>query len=233
MLSVGAIVGFTIAAVLAARAAPKVKEELDSLELPEEQKARVVEKVKTAIPHYATPVGIGLISAGMVLGANQISSKRLGAVTTAYILTKDQLLRFKDQTKIAVGDKKFEHISSAARVPEGELEPPNDILRKNGTIVYDTFSDRWFDVPDLETVKQLINELNAKLFLGEEAQIDLNDFYWELGLNQIKYGNNLGWTPDSGGIKVYFDAKLHKDRPIVTMSFEIEPKHYYHELLRG
>ena len=93
----------------------------------------------------------------------------------------------------------------------------------------DSMSGRYFK-SDMESIKQAINKLNRRRTY--ENYISLNEFYGEIGLNDVKNGELLGWNIDSGLIEPTFSTCLTEDgRPCIVLDFMVEPRYDYDKLL--
>ena len=47
--------------------------------------------------------------------------------------------------------------------------------------------------------------------MRDEMYISLNEFYYAIGLDGIKVGEDLGWNIDTGYIELDFSSQLAKD----------------------
>ena len=60
-----------------------------------------------------------------------------------------------------------------------------------------------------------------------EIYISLNEFYYEIGLNDIEIGNTLGWCIDGGFIDIDFSSQLADDgTPCLVIGHHVAPKYY-------
>ena len=58
--------------------------------------------------------------------------------------------------------------------------------------------------------------------------ISLNEFYYELGLDGTKIGDELGWNVTTGLIDLDFSAQLDTDGvPCIVIDYMIAPKRGY------
>lgn len=88
---------------------------------------------------------------------------------------------------------------------------------------YDALTGRYFKA-DVEKIRQIVNEFNRNLM--NDGFISLNEFYYELGLSDVKLGDLLGWDIDKGLIEAEFSSCLTEDnKPCLVMDFNIYPKY--------
>ena len=81
---------------------------------------------------------------------------------------------------------------------------------------------------DIDALKKIENELNRRMF--SESYISLNDFYYEVGLDGVDAGEDLGWNIDKGYIDLDFSSQLSSDgQPCLVVSFNIPPKYEYYK----
>ena len=58
-----------------------------------------------------------------------------------------------------------------------------------------------------------------------ESFISLNEFYNELGLSNIKLGEEMGWHIDKGMIDISFSAQLtDNEEPCLVLNYELTPR---------
>ena len=68
--------------------------------------------------------------------------------------------------------------------------------------------------------------------MRDEMYVSLNDFYYEVGLDNIKIGDELGWNIDNGYIDLSFSSQLASDRtPSLVIDYSIAPRYNFSELM--
>ena len=61
--------------------------------------------------------------------------------------------------------------------------------------------------------------------INGEDYISLNEFYYELGLDSVSIGDELGWNISSGTIELDFSAQLDTDGvPCIVIDYMVAPK---------
>ena len=91
------------------------------------------------------------------------------------------------------------------------------------------FSGRYFK-SDIEKIKKAECELNRQML--DDMYVSLNDFYYEIGLDSVKLGDELGWNVDSGYIDLSFSSQLASDgTPCLVIDYSVAPRYDYRNLL--
>ena len=67
----------------------------------------------------------------------------------------------------------------------------------------------------------------------DEQYVSLNDFYYEIGLDNIPLGDELGWTIDdgrAGRIDLYFTSQLTPEGvPCLVINYRVQPRKGYYK----
>ena len=83
---------------------------------------------------------------------------------------------------------------------------------------------------DIDKLKKAENELNRQM--RDEMYISLNDFYYEVGLEPIKLGDDLGWNIDNGYIDLRFSSQLATDgTPCLVIDYGYGPRYDFRGLM--
>lgn len=60
--------------------------------------------------------------------------------------------------------------------------------------------------------------------------VSLNDFYYKIGLDNTKIGDDLGWNIENGLIELHFSSQLAADgTPCLVMDYQVAPKYDYNK----
>lgn len=199
----------------------KKKEELET------DKLSVKEVVKTTWKCYISSAVVSLASAGCIIGAGTINSKHTAVLATAYTLSETKLKEYQDKVIEIVGEEKEKDIRQAVNQERVEKTPVQEIIITDGgnDLCYDVFTGRYFKT-DAHKIRKAEEELNRRL--RSEMYISLNEFYYELGLESVKLGDELGWSIDDGYIEVEFDSRLTKDaKPCIVLDYNVAPRYEY------
>lgn len=228
------IAGMITTTVLAVKATPKalslIESKKEELELTESEKLRPIETIKATWKCYIPTVVTGVSSVACLVGASSVNARRNAALATAYNLSAAALSEYKEKVLETVGEKKEQIIRNKVAEEKVNKEPVNQsaiIVSGNGnTRCFDTITKRRF-TSDIETIRRIVNELNRRMVNGDDY-ISLNEFYYELGLDGTKIGDELGWNVTTGLIDLDFSAQLDTDGvPCIVIDYMLAPKRGY------
>lgn len=227
------IAGMITTTILAVKATPKALDLISDAEYEKydddgnREALTKVEVVKAAWKPYIPAAVTGVTSVACLIGASSVNAKRNAALATAYNLTATAFSEFKEATLETVGEKKEQIIRNKVAEERINKEPANQstiIMTSNGeTRCFDTITKRRFK-SDIEAIKKIVNELNRRMVNGEDY-ISLNEFYYELGLDGVSIGDDLGWNVTRGLIELDFSAQLDTDgTPCIVIDYAVAPK---------
>lgn len=228
------IAGMIITTVMAVRATPKAlilieerKEEIGA------EKLEAMDMVKTAWACYIPAAITGTLSVACLIGASSVNARRNAALATAYTLSESALKDYQGKVIEMFGEKKNEAVKDAIAKDKVEKNPVVTreviITEKGNTLCYDAISGRYFK-SDIEKIKKAECELNRQML--DDMYVSLNDFYYEIGLDSVKLGDELGWNVDSGYIDLSFSSQLASDgTPCLVIDYSVAPRYDYRNLL--
>lgn len=228
------IAGMITTTVMAVRATPK------ALILIEERKEKIgaekleaMDMIKTAWACYIPAAITGTLSVACLIGASSVNARRNAALATAYTLSESALKDYQGKVIEMFGDKKNEAVKDAVAKDKVEKNPVITreviITEKGNTLCYDAISGRYFK-SDIEKIKKAECELNRQML--DDMYVSLNDFYYEIGLDSVKLGDELGWNVDSGYIDLSFSSQLASDgTPCLVIDYSVAPRYDYRNLL--
>ena len=222
------IVGMCSSIVMAIKDTPKVlrlieeKEEeleVDSLE--------PIDILKTVWKCYLPTAITFVCSSAVIISANVVQAKRHAAIAAAYELCEGAMREYKNKTIEVVGEKKEQTIMDAIAKDKVEEHPvPAEkreiiITGSGNTLCLDSISGRYF-YSDIERIRKIENFLNKRLL--DDMYITLNEVYYELGLDEIKIGDALGWDINKGLIELSFSSQLAQDdTPCLVIGYRNPP----------
>lgn len=168
-----------------------------------------------------------------IIGASAVNYKRNAALGAAYALSERTLIRYRDKVIDTLGERKEHEIRDQIAQDEVNNNQPSPkqiiVTSKGNTLCKDMISGRYFK-SDIETIKQTINKLNRRLTY--DHYISLNELYGELGLDDIKNGDLMGWNLDNGLIEPSFNACITEDdEPCIVFDVSISPKYDFDKLM--
>lgn len=226
------IAGMVATTIMAVRATPKAILLINEKEVElgtDELTAREV--VKVTWKCYIPATIMGVTSIACIVGASSVNARRNAALATAYTISETALKEYKSKVIETIGDKKEQSIRDAIAKDKVEKNPVenNEIVmtNKGDTLCYDTVSGRYFK-SDIDKLKRAENVLNRQML--EDGSVSLNDFYYEIGLDDIKLGDDLGWDTRTGLINLSFSSQLATDgTPCLVLDFSVSPRHDFYK----
>lgn len=234
------IAGMISTTILAVRATPKAlrlidekKEEIENEVEHSVEKLPPVEVVKACWKCYIPAAVTGTVSVACLISANSINTRRNMALATAYALSETALKDYREKVVETVGEKKEQIIRDAVAKEKLERDPVRNkeiiVTEKGNTRCYDVVSGRYF-TSDIDKLKKVENELNRRM--RDEMYISLNEFYYEIGLNPTKIGDDLGWNIDDGYIDLDFSSQLDDSgTPCLVVDYRVTPRYDYRKLI--
>lgn len=181
--------GVIVTAVSAVKATPKALRLLDAAEEEKGESLTNVEKIKIAGPTYIPTVMFGVGTIGCIFGANMLNKRQQAALISAYTLLDNSYKEYKKKVVELYGedaDKRVREELAKDNYDKEEFEEDDGL-----TLFYDEFSKRYFrsTMEDVLAAEYEINHL-----LAQDSGVYLNEFYDLLGLDEVDYGNYLGWS---------------------------------------
>lgn len=228
------IAGMITTTVMAVRATPKalilIEERREEIRV---EKLEAMDMVKTAWACYIPAAITGTLSVACLIGASSVNARRNAALATAYTLSESALKDYQGKVIEMFGEKKNEAVKDAVAKDKVEKNPVITreviITEKGNTLCYDAISGRYFK-SDIEKIKKAECELNRQML--DDMYVSLNDFYYEIGLDSVKLGDELGWNVDSGYIDLSFSSQLASDgTPCLVIDYSVAPRYDYRNLL--
>lgn len=228
------IAGMVTTTVMAVRATPKAIRLLD-----DEKKRQNVDKlepadvVKTAWKCYIPAAVTGTVSVVCLIGASSVNARRNAALTAAYTLSESTLRDYQKKVIETIGEKKEQTVRDVVAKERLEKNPVENkeviITAKGETLCFDVVSGRYFK-SDIDKLKKAENELNRQM--RDEMYISLNEFYYEIGLEPVKLGEDLGWNIDDGYIDLRFSSQLATDgTPCLVIDYGYGPRYDFRRLM--
>lgn len=226
-LGVAGLLGTT---VLAVRETPKVlklldkkKEELDV------EKLSVKDTVKTVWKNYIPCAVLAVTSVGCIIGASNISARRNAALAAAYAIGNKAFSDYKEEVVNLLGAEKNKEIKERVadkRLKEDSISSKEVFVTDvNEHLCYDEITGRYFKSSQ-NKIKEAQNIINDRL--RDEMWVSLNDLYYELGLPNVRIGDDLGWNVDDGYLDIIISSRIAEDgTPCLTLDYAIGPRYDY------
>lgn len=184
--------------------------------------------------HYIPAVSVAVLTAGCIISANTLNSRRNAALISAYALAETGFREYREKVVEEIGEKKEEVIREKViqdRMKENPPPPAEHMLVVAGQsqLCLDKLSGRYF-MSDVETIRKAQNDINQKCI--NEMYASMNDFYALLGLSPIEIGEVVGWNTDNM-LEIMFTTTLSEDsRPCLAIDYRRQPEMDYHRLWR-
>ena len=224
------IAGMVTTTILAVKATPKALDLIAKAEAEDECDGSLtkLDVVKVAWKPYIPAIVTGAASATCLIGAQSVNLRRNAALYSAYKISETALSEYKEKVVETIGEKKEQTIRDKVAKEKVEKKPASKseiiVTQKGNTRCLDAAFGRRF-TSDIDTIKKIVNELNARMVNGE-MYISLNEFYNELGLSNTELGDSLGWNVNDGLIDVEFSSQLDDDGvPCIVISYLVAPKY--------
>ena len=229
---VGFGIGLSIlTAVLVGKETPKALQMQKNIEETENREVTVKEKLIIFGKTYWPALCTGAASVVFIIGGHRIQYKRTAAATAAYLLAQDSLKNFSEKVTEELGKKKVTEIKDSIAKEKLIKNPPNEgsVIRTcyGDTLCYDAINGRYF-YSSIEAIRKAEAEMNKRLLVHNF--ISLNEFYIELDLPTVKFGDELGWDVGlEGNVDIDFSSQLDQnERPCLVVDSDICPRwHLY------
>lgn len=179
---------------------------------------------------YIPTIASGLLTVSCMIGSNHISLRRNAALVSLYSIAETTLKEYQEKVVEQIGEKKAEKIKDEIAQEHLDKNPVTNktiiLTGKGENLFYDTFSGRYFK-SDVETIRRIVNDFNFKLLQCAPMFMSINELYYELGLEAIELGDEMGWNAEDNKLEVRFTSKMTKDGvPCGVLEYAIWPKHY-------
>lgn len=221
------IAGMVTTTILAVKATPKALKLMADEECEQDHRLTATEKVKTCWKCYIPAAVTGTVSIACLIGASSVNVRRNTALATAYKLSETALTEYREKVVETIGEKKEKVVRDAIAKDKVEKNPVNKqnviVTGKGETLCYDELCGRYFR-SDIDKLKKIENDLNRRM--RDEMYISLNEFYYEIGLDGIGAGHDIGWNIDKGYIELTFSSQLAADgTPCLVVGFSNPPRY--------
>ena len=242
LMSIGAVMGLGATVYLALKAKPKaddilkeraeklaeieeefdgVTEEKDILDKKKQIKDININAVKNLGKVLWSPVLAGILTSSLIFGANHINLRRLADMSAMYEISSDALMRYKKKTEEVLGEKKKTQV---------EEEVDKDVVRSavndglpfketgNGSTPCIEGWSRQRAYLSRNFIDKTVNEVNNRI--NKYDFVSLNELYFSLGLEEVPYGDEVGWNINDSLIELRYTSELINDTPYLVFNFK-------------
>ena len=225
------IAGMVTATVLAVKATPKAMQLLEEAKQAKgSDELTPVETVKAAWKPYIPVVATSVASVACLVGANSVHARRNAALATAYKLSETALGEYKGKVLETLGEKKEKTIREKVAQERLEKHPVGKseviITDKGDTLCFDYISKRYFK-SDIDLIRKAENTINKRMLHDICGYASLNEFYDEIGLDRVEFGDELGWNTENL-IDLDISAGMGEgDKPCIVVGHYSSPQYKY------
>lgn len=227
VLTGSAIVGIAVTAMFTAKGALRAQ---DILIRNEACDAAFKRKVQLTWKEFVPALSAAAVTGACVVGLHGVLGRRIASIAAATTVVETQLNKLKTAVKDVATPQLREEIQNAAARPAAhaaEVPVVADDLAEGSQLCFEAYSGRYF-IASMEDVRGGINDVNAQI--NSNFYASLNDLYDALGLERLRYGDDVGWNTDSL-IEPCFSADLTPDgRPYLVLDYQKAPSHAYDRL---
>ena len=225
------IAGMIGATFMAVKATPKALYLIETKkEEAEVEELTSVETIKTCWKCYIPAALTTVVSAACLIGASTVSAKRNAALATAYSISEAALREYQEKVVQVIGEKKEKAVRDAVAKNQIERDPVTKsevviIDSNSNTLCYEPLSGRYFK-STIDKIKKAEIKLDRQMI--QEMYVSLNDFYWEIGLDETDLGDKMGWNLSKGYMDLSFSSQLADDgTPCAVIVYGIPPVYDY------
>ena len=199
ILSLLGSAGVIGSAVLAVKATPKALELIDEAESKKGEELTTLETVQAGWKPYVPTAITCVASISCIMGAHYLNRKTQASLMSAYALLNNMHQEYVNKTQELYGTEATKNIRSG-------------IARDNYEQIIDLDKDEqtFYDFQTMNYFESTVNKvLAAENFLNEQlasvGYVTVNDFYRELGVKTLYYGDSIGWECDGNYKELIFD----------------------------
>lgn len=218
ILTIGGCAGVIFSVGSTATCTIKACKIVDEMENPTKK-----EIIKKTWKYYIPPLVTMGLSIACIVGSNRVNAKNLASMAALYSMNEKKMKEYKDAVKATLSDKKVVEVQDNLAKSNLEKAPSNTSIFDTGngeTLFYDSISGRFFK-SDIEQIRRIQNDLNSRIISGEFS-ITLNELYFAIGLESIKYGDEMGWFGDEL-LEIKFSAQIANDnQPCIVIDYDLK-----------
>lgn len=224
------IAGMVTTAVLAVKTTPKAERLLDDEKKKCQEPLTKKEVVKTVWKCYIPAAVTCAASIACLVGASSVNLKRNAALATAFQLSEKALATYKEKVVETIGENKEKIVKDKVAKEQLKENPKSKneifVTGDGDVLCYDAFSGRYFTSSKAK-IDDAVNRINKTII--DDWCASLNDFYDEIGLDNIKLGDLMGWNAGDDLLDIYFSSQITDDgKPCLVMDYRTNPNYEYY-----
>jgi hypothetical protein len=199
-------------------------------ELSDDTPLTLEDKILVTWKFYAPTAIMVLGTAGCIIGSHRISRRRQAVLASLLAVAERGLNEYQAKVVETIGEKKEETIRGEIAADRIAANPPDSktiIFTGNGTyLCQDSFSKQYFRSTK-EAIERSVNKFNQQLLL--DGWLGINEFYYELGLESIELGDEMGWIAERQLLEVKYVSKMATlngaTEPCCVIDYQVTPHH--------
>lgn len=180
--------GVVVTTITAINATPKALEKLEEARQEKGEELTRVEKFKMVAPTYIPTVLIGAGTIACIFGANVLNKRKQASLISAYTLLETTYKEYANKVIELYGEDASRNVKN--EIAKDRYEETDIEIVDDKQLFYDEYSQRYFE-STLENVLRAEYTLNR--MISTEYGVYLNEFYDLLGIEQVDYGDYIGW----------------------------------------
>ena len=181
--------GVIATTVTAVKATPKAILLLEKAKEEKGEELTKVETIKIAAPIYIPTMVLGVSTLACIFGANILSKKGQASLMSAYALADSSYKDYRKKVNELYGEEAGAQVR--AELAKDDYKDNHIQVEDGKRLYYDMYSMQHFEATPFE-VQKAEYELNKTLML--EDGVCLNEWYSQLGIDQLEHGFDFGWT---------------------------------------
>lgn len=217
-------IGLTVLATIKTTKEVEKKKQKENIE-----KLPAKEVLKMGVKHYIAPAITVAAATACIISGDCIHHKRNTALVAACAMGETvakEYADYREKVKDMISEKKEQEVHAAINQDKIDANPPKKsevIFTGRGPVLcYDSITGRYFN-SSIEDLRHNANILNKKM--RNEMAVTLNDWYYEIGLNPIAIGDDMGWSIDDNYLELDFSSNItDENEPCVVVGFVYPPK---------
>jgi hypothetical protein len=154
------------------------------------------DSAKLVWKQYLPPFVVGSLTVGAIIGSNRIGTRRAAAIASAYALSHETFVEYRDKVIEKIGEKKERDIADSVaydRVHRDLAHTDIDLAANvpGKVLLHDAYTSRFY-WSTVEAVNKAVNEVNREINRNDSATI--SDFFDSVGLSHTSMSDEFGWN---------------------------------------
>ena len=184
------------------------------------------EVIELSWKYYIPTALMSATTIACMIGSNHISLRRNAALASLFTITERTLQEYQAKVVEQIGEKKAEKIEAEIVQDHLDKNPPAGqtivLTGKGNYLCYDKFSGRYFR-SNIDNIRRCENIFNQRLL--REGYLGINDFYYEVGLESIDLGDEMGWIAERNLLEIKTFTKFAQEEPCLVIDYIVQPHH--------